>query len=529
MAIVAGGILGLGLPAAVRAAADPGADTLIILDGEGGANKRIQAVDRLWQAVETGEVTRAAARDTLKQVLWKGGAPSSLRLHALGKLLSDHTPEGQSDNRKFLRLRLPTESQWPVIDEVCKQVAAAGAEDPSWRELDGALVRSYARRVPTPTDAERPERGALLALHPGQTIEQVVFDVYVTPDGGRPLPGQSSELIEKQRQAAWELLGRLDPTGSTRRQLLATVPSDDPAVKPIARAAAELRIVPVTGSELAWLNDLIDTKDPGAAGWWSSAQAAVGQLSSAQTEGLQLRHIEPVRWAAKNHAAWLAADRAALLDELSKRLEPRRKWRKSEGLGVGAIMSRELLSDWQDQLAWGDVLAILVIDESIKDPRVVDSLFVQAEADRNDSSAEYGGAIFATDAVPMQLVGGTLKPKWDVDPARPGFVVHGYAPRPAQRVNDRTFVASNDMFAAEGAGGRALAHYHFHAQTVNNADYAGPGRGDFDYAATHGRSCVVFTSVRPGVLNADYYQRSTGTGGGGEGVQIDLGEVVANR
>jgi hypothetical protein len=103
-------------------------------------------------------------------------------------------------------------------------------------------------------------------------------------------------------------------------------------------------------------------------------------------------------------------------------------------------------------------------------------------------------------------------------------------------VNDRTFVASDDMFAAEDAGGRALAHYHFHAQTQNNAEYAGPGRGDFDYANNHGRACLVLTSVRPGVLNVDYYQRtapgtvpSGGGGGGGGGIQIDLGEVSLSR
>lgn len=526
-----GGVVGLAAwaatPAAAWGEADPGSDTLIILDSDGGANKRIQAVDRLWQAADDGQTDRSAVRETLKQVLWKGNAPSPLRQHALEKLFSDPTPEGQADNRKFVRLRMPTESQWPVIDAMCKEIAAQGAKEPAWRELSGALVRSYARKVPTPPDADRPERDALMALYPGQSIEQIVFGVYVKPGGDGEVSGQTPELIEKQRQAAWELLGRLDPSGEKRREMLAGVPSDDPAVKPIARAASELHIVPVTGSELAWLKDLIDSKDPGAADWWSSAEAAVQRLSGPQVEGLQLRHIEPVRWAAKNRSEWLSADRTALLAELSKRLEPRRKWRKSEGLGVGELMSRELLSDWQEQLVWGDVLTMLVIDESLKDPRVVASLFVQAEADRNDSSAEYGGAIFATDAVPMKSVAGAIKPKWDVDPARPAFIVHGYTPRPAQRVNDRTFVASEDMFAAEGAGGRALAHYHFHAQTLNNTDYAGPGRGDFDYAAMHGRSCVVFTSVRPGVLNADYYQRSTVAGV--PGVQIDLGEVVSGR
>jgi hypothetical protein len=515
--------------------ADPEADTTVILESDGGATKRSAAIDRLWAAVEAGSYDRAKARETLKQVMWKGSAPSPLRLHALGKLFSDETPDGQADNRKLLRLRLPTESQWPVIEAICKEITKR-ASDVAWREVSGPLVRSYARKVPSPPDADRPEKPALLALYSGESIEKIVFGVYMKPQGDGELSGQTTELVEKQRQAAWELLGRLDPDGSKRRELLAGVAADDPAIKPVSRAASELRVVPVTGSELAWVKSLLDSKDPGASDWWSSAQAAVQALSPEQAKGLQLRHVEPVRWASKHHPEWVSADRAALLAELGKRLEPRHKWRKTEGLGNGETMSHEALLDWKDALAWGDVLAILVIDEAIKEDRVVASLFTQAEADRTDSSAEYGGVIFASDAVPMTTSGGKTKPKWDVDPAGPGFMVRGYAPRPVQRINDRTFVASDEMFDAEGAGGRALAHYHFHAQSVNNADYAGPGRGDFEYANNHGRSCLVFTSVRPGVLNVDYYQRTdpasvpAGFGSGsGAGVQIDLGEVSSSR
>ena len=63
----------------------------------------------------------------------------------------------------------------------------------------------------------------------------------------------------------------------------------------------------------------------------------------------------------------------------------------------------------------------------------------------------------------------------------------------------------------------ALAHYHFHVQRVDNAEFAGPGPGDMDYATDQGRACVVFTSVRAGVLNANYYHA---------GVSVNLGEVA---
>ena len=191
--------LGPAVAGAAALRADPGSDALIVLDGNAGTNKRELALDRIWAAVESGQIERASARETTKQVIWKSSAPPPLREAALAKLVADKTPEGQADNRKLLRLRLPTESQWALIGAMCKQIEAQAA-DAAWREVSGALVRSYARIVPVPPDADRPERGALLALYPGQSIEQIVFGVYMRPqgEGDAPLAGQTTDLIEKQ-------------------------------------------------------------------------------------------------------------------------------------------------------------------------------------------------------------------------------------------------------------------------------------------------------------------------------------------
>ncbi|MCC6322881.1 MAG: hypothetical protein IT438_15765 [Phycisphaerales bacterium] len=515
--------LGGWAPSVARAEAlgwlDPEDDVTIILDADAGANKRTKAVDRLWEAAEAGRYDRAAARETLKTVIWKSSAPSPLRQAVLAKLLSDASPGAIADTRKLLRLRMPTESQWPVIDDICRAITAR-AGDQAWREMTGALVRSYARRVPTPPDADRPERGALLALYPGESIEQIAFKVYLKPAGeinGGELSGQAPELVEKQRDAAWELLGRLDPNGGVRASMMAAAPQDDPALRPIARCAQELKVVPVTGSELSWAKRLIEGADAGGEGaaWWSESSAAVGKLNGDQLKGLQLRHIEPVRWAAKHKPDWLATDRDTLLSELERRLDGRRVWRKTADMGDSGRLSKESLKDWRDALVWGDALAILVIDDALRSAGVASELFAQAAADRADSSTEYGGGLWAAEPVP----GGSTNPKWTVKDN--SFVVKGFNPRPGQRVNDRTFVAPEALFTADGAGGRVLCHYHFHVQTDNNADYAGPGVGDMEYAATHGRACLVLTSVKKGVLNADYYQRN--------GVTIDLGELKESR
>ena len=87
-----------------------------------------------------------------------------------------------------------------------------------------------------------------------------------------------------------------------------------------------------------------------------------------------------------------------------------------------------------------------------------------------------------------------------------------YSPRPTQRFGDQRFVAPEDMIT-QGDG--AIFHYHMQVQDHNNGDYAGPSRGDVEYAARYGRSCLVFTFVNENTLNADYYQS--------DGARIDLG------
>jgi hypothetical protein len=152
----------------------------------------------------------------------------------------------------------------------------------------------------------------------------------------------------------------------------------------------------------------------------------------------------------------------------------------------------ERINDWQTRLGWADALTLLVMNEAVTDPYVHKELSRQIVQDRADTTAEYGGMIEAVDGQ--------------------GFDSVLYAPRPSQRVNDFTFVASQDMIDASNRG---LAHYHFHVQRNNNDEYAGPSMGDVQYAARSGRTCLVITTVGKGRLNFDVYTP--------DGVVIDLG------
>jgi len=495
------------LPAACAKGSGPGAEpeqaAADLKNSDLQQNQRILALEQVWEAARQDPARLSVAREASKDLIWKGGAPVQLRQKALALLLTDDSPDGQADTRKLLALRLPTEGAWPMLVDICRGIQARGSSG-EWKSLTASLVRSYARKVPVPPDPDRPERDALVALHPGVELERVVYEVFVRPaDNGAP--ERPDDFAEKSRQAAWDLLGRLDPEGERRTAMIAAEARDEPVLKDLARSARELGVTPITGSELSWLKNLLSGKDIKNAAWWSQTSAAVALLSPEQRAGLSLRHLEAVRFAAASRSEWFAASRDVLLGELGSRLEGRRPWLKSSS-GEGGQRSREMLGDWRDRLSFGDVLSLLLIDDALRDPKIVDDLFRQADNDRADTTTEYGGVLFVKDQAPTPL-----RPDSGLGEA---FMVRSYTPRPAQRVNDRTFVASEEMFAQSGRG---VAHYHFHAQSDRNSEYAGPGKGDNDYADAHGRACLVFTSVRSGIMNADYYHRG--------GVVIDLGEV----
>ncbi len=496
-------------------------------DRELSTAQRSAAVETVWtMAQDSGDDAQMdAAREELKRVVWKGGAPQALREAALTSLLSDTRPAGVADSANFLRLRLPTEPQFGVLTLACEGIAKGAASgDPAWKATASGLVRSWARKLPSPEDSQRPERSALAAMFPLRSVEDTVFEVFLRPtdfgakadsnepQNGGPLLGgglaAAPDAASRVRSAAWDVLGRIDARGERRAVLLSGEnlgsASSDPLMLGLQRSARELGVVPITGSELTWLQTILDSKQPSILAWWEQTRSAVSGLSSEQRSALQLRHLEPVRWACVNQQAWCRATSSELRETLEARLSARKTYRIGQSEGLDFDNNRNRPRDWESQLCWGDLLSILVLDEAIQSPGVIATLLKQAAADEADESTEWGGCL-----VDASHHSGR----------KPGFEAVIYQSRPAQRINDRTFVAANEMFTEPGA--LSLAHYHFHAQTVRNDAYAGPGKGDRDYADLHNRNCMVFTPVREGVLNADFFQRG--------GATIDLGEVAVPK
>ncbi len=444
---------------------------------------QVAAVRRAWQAVETGEIDRAAARESLKKVAWARARWEGVRRAAIETLLEDQA--NLDDTHSMLKLMLPTETQWPIIEFI-----SATAVERGWTDLTTALVRSWSRPVVQPTDALRPERLALEKLHPGRSPEDIVFSIFTAEN--------EHGLRDRDRQDAWTLLRRIDPTGARTIALLGqstdSDPGDDPHVASLRSAAHDLHAIPETGEQLSWVRQL---REPANSPFWTAAAAAVARLNDRQRDGLQLRHAAAVVWAGEHRPTWLSASREELVEQVVSRQKTWRKHLRDTQRSGGAALS-ELAPAWRDRLSWADALSILLAADVLADPAVARSLFDQTEADRRDNSSEHGGLID-----PATSDTGSL------------FALRPFTPRFTQRAGDNRFVAPTEMTEA---GALSLFHYHFHVQRLRNASYAGPSGEDIDYARRFGRSCIVFTSIGPDILNADFYQ--------GEGVVIDLGEVL---
>ncbi len=461
-------------------------------------SQRAKAIEDLWAQVEAGQIDRRTAREDLKTLAWSQSWPTSLRVKALETLLGDQSPTGLPDSRRLVSLMLPREQSLPIIDVLSEAAAHNG-----WDEAVPALVRSLSRFDQGTADTERPEYRAIQRLRPDTSVPDTVIAMFVQPPPEQK--GYGSGTPERLRQDAWDVLARLDRTGELRAGvILRSGAASDPAIAGLRAALDDLHTLPRAGEELAWLWSLRSNKDARNTTWWAEAAGVIKPLYEDRARVLELRHAEPIRWSSRARPEWLRATGAELLSHLEDQLRGRELFRRTER-DRNEPVRRQSLAEQSTLLDWGDLITLLVVDEAIHEEPVIAALFAQADMDREDTSAEYGGLLEAwRDAAGAE--GDSV--------AIPRFRVVLYPPRPGQRRGDREFVASTDMI---GQGDRAIAHYHFHAQQPRNGAYAGPSSPDLAYAARLGRTCLVFTSIAEDVLNADLYQP--------DGVIIDLGEL----
>ncbi|MFI4917278.1 MAG: hypothetical protein ACIAS6_12330 [Phycisphaerales bacterium JB060] len=440
--------------------------------------QRIVAMEAAW---EDPQVDRADLRGPLKGLVWSEQTDRELRLRATDLLMSDDSWSGLRDSQNLIRSRVPTEKDYEVIRRMGRQAVARG-----WQDLTPAFVRSYAIEDANIPDDTRVERVIIESLNPEQSLELIATKVFLNPGQGTlgtPGTGSVIDLDARAREAAWDLLARLDPSGEARRQVLRRddLPTDEQGarvLRTIRRGMNDLGVVPRNGEELRWLMALADDD---SSQWWQQTTEAIGQLSDEQAKGLKLRNLEAVRWASLYREPWMRDDRAQLEGRLRARIGDRettpRRADSDELRGVP-----QLLTEASPRLSWGDIMGMLAVDVALHDPGVMRRMFEQVEMDRADESTEYGGLLF---------VDGSGR-----------FVAQMYPPRPQHRKGDDQFVASSDMIEQSV---RALAMYHFHAMRARNSRFAGPSVEDFAQARAQGRLGVVITSINNDELNVDAY------------------------
>ena len=453
---------------------DPAA---IIADRETTTAQQVSAAESLASDLLSQDAARAD-REPLKAVAWRRTSPSAVRLVAIEALV-EHDSD---DSARMLSLMLPTETDWSMIEAVSRLAAERG-----WTELAPALVRSWARQVVEPPDDERPERAALAALFPETNVLQTVFNIFARP--------AEDDAGERARAAAWTLTQRIDPDGeATRSFILAdSSGSDDPMLDDLRAGARDLGAVPRTAEQIEYLRRL---RRPEHHQLWRTVSAVRVGLSDEQSRGIAFRHVAPLAWTATHEPGWLDMTHADHADAIEASLQGRKRHPRTDGV-VDFKAARETFSAWRDSLAWADLLLIRIAARAIEDPSVVAALFEQADRDRLDTTTELGGLIDALGS---------------------GFTARLFPPRPGQRISDRRFVASPEMIESSAA---SMYHYHFHAQSARNAEYAGPGAGDIEYADRFGAACLVFTFITGDTLNADYYQPG--------GARVDLGMIRRPR
>ena len=427
----------------------------------------IKAIDEAEGSMDDPEVVAS-----LYRVLWKPGYSITVREAALVKL-EQHDLDGL---KKSIRQNLPREDSWGWLTRVCEIIAERG-----WVDLSPALVSSWARpTVYVKCHMERPEYKALAQLHGSENVTEVVFTMYVESKGA---------VNSGLRSRCWDLLHRLGQRERLVAMLESTnVPEDDALLLDLRAGAVDLGIVPMNKEEILWLRKL---REPKRAEFWSRAVTVVQTLPPQRKAEVELRDLPIIVSASLYDTELLNMTR----DELYARVDAYLREQKHyiQESNYDGFAGSQRLYEYKDSLTWGDLAAMLIAVRALQVQPVVDHMFRYADRDMEDTSTEFGGVI-ALDS-------------------KDRFEILEFPPMVRER--DNKYVSSQAML---DAGYTAIFHFHLHAQKHRNADYAGPGFGDINYADNTRANCLVFTFINEKSLNVDYYRHDR--------VVVDLGLIA---
>ena len=381
--------------------------------------------------------------------------------------------------KEVIAINLPKMQMLAWRTWLCERIAKEG-----WKDMTPTLVRAWAAPMPgwVEKDEDRPERIALSSLHGADRLTDVLAELLVSAD-----PSRERNL----RLRCWELLQKQGQRDRLVAILAdASVKPDDDLLRDLRKCASELGIVPVTREEILWLQALLSTSN---AVFWQQAREATARLPESTRRSLEIREL-PVAVAALRHRPeLLQCSNEDLYARVSSRREANGSRIATATLdGYGGDFSETLYAQ-KGKLRWGDLVAMVLAMDLLEDPSVRARLFDLGDRDLHDRTTEYGGVI---------VVGADGKP-----------TLEECIPR--QKGNDLRFEAPQSMF---DQGYTGLFHFHLHCQNYDNERYAGPHIGDFTYANSTRANCLVFTFLKRGEMNVDFYRHGP--------VVVDLGSIA---
>lgn len=350
---------------------------------------------------------------------------------------------------------------FPSVDDqmMAAQIGERAIRD-GRRDVLPAVLQRWAKPDPTLRDLER--------------IEHQVFAALVAPNELIPslwdrVGGFHEESSPTWREdiAAWTVLCRLE-NEAQRRAVLATDFSSATLFTELQIAADLLEVLPEDAEGVRWLQALWGTAGTRAP---EAFRAVRDGLHADAERGVGLRHVAVLSNMPIERRAWGREQfRAALT---ARRVGANRVPRERP---AGVAVNLERLD--AESLSWADLATALLVKDAMAEPAVVASWFAQADADLRDTTSEHGGVLTWDQA-------GRLR-------------VQAFAPQ--QREGDRKFFSPPALIAAMYTG---LAHYHFHAQGFENAEFAGPGRGDLFFTQSINAHTLTLAFINRDRLNVD--------------------------
>jgi hypothetical protein len=435
------------LAAAGCTSAPPADPVDTALNAERSVSQRIRAIQQIPDP----------QTDRLYTLVWYANHRIEIRAAAVDRLLQAQPQRfWQQVDTNYRRV-----DDWPMITLLCERASEQGEQ-----AFVATAIKSWARPSVTYSDTDRPERAALMALVKTNDAQAYLAEVcrgsVQAPLGDRDV-----------RVAAWSVYCRV-VSDAQARALITQRKADDPLLGQLAIIEPTVERLPADDEALHRLDTLVARS---SADTWQERAAYRQRVTDDPVTNLAARHLPAIDRGGDR----LLMDRASLLEALRTRLAGAdHRFRGEDADGAYAEPRPELLEDHADRLSHADLLVLHQISDALQLPELIEVLHAQATADYEDRTSELGGVL-----------------TWD-DHHR--VVAEAYPP--ALRRHDRMYIASDACVLAMHTG---LAHYHFHAQEYDTSVWAGPGRGDLDFADRMHANCVVFTFVDQATLNVDVY------------------------